>query len=408
MTTVYSPFRLKIMTATVFAACALVSTPSWADAGCGKDGFADTPVAEQEFGKRVIEVMYLHFLVPPENWGTDLSSRRSGGYFENQLGPSKVCKRVIDRIRSTGTNDVSYRKVIAAPAWAARNTVTQECNLRRNEINKLPPDKQAQFDDLNTQRTDLNRQVREARRANQHALADEKYKESEKLGSPMQSIKNEHDKLTQPQLSNLYKECKTKEDAIFDNVSYSVRLVVNASAGFKPFQDEFIVHDIGDRNLRTGPSDKTRRFTLAARSNSPKRTLDAQEMALIKSWVDWPRLQNLLDQGGNLPGDSERAQLKATQDTALKSQADWSTAQNKQNDQTEREARNKRQADEATTRRVAQPNTAPSPSQATGNANTPAPAPAPVAQPAPPAPAAPNIPQIPGNVGNVLRGVFGR
>jgi hypothetical protein len=397
--------RRKSVATAAFVFCAALAGQAFAEKSCGTQGKIDAPDSEVEFSKKLGEALFVHFVVPPEKWKTSFGYRQLGGYVANdRIGSKSLCKRDINNIRSSGTGEVTYITQPTADALIGKSTLGQECREKVRSIEKLPPEKVAEQDEL--------RQQRRAIAGNRGGLAftAEERRQMSEIDGKIRAIQSQHEESVRPQTSALRKECDVKNDAIFKEQRFDLRLVVNSPSKISLFQGDHVIDDFGDRNLRTGPSDKLRRISVLLKMQN-NTAPNAQDIALAKSMLDIQGLKALIDKGGNLPSDAEIQSLKDIQNAAIKVQDDWIKQQERQLAQTERDARQQRQNDEAAARRAAPaPSRAPAPAPAqTANSPAPAPAPSTAQSPAPvPAPAVPNVPQLPSNVGNVLRGVFGR
>jgi hypothetical protein len=417
--------RLKPLAALLLLSAALMGE-ALAAPSCGRTGFWEGEGLQREvaFSNRLVSVFSGYFTFPTQDWLVTKPARRST-YDAWSIGEA-VCKGRENVLRG-GIVAAEYIFTPPAQNRIEADIIREECRDKERELEKLPPEKQAQVDEKKRQTREL--------LGNKGALAGftaEEQKARQDTIAFENRTKSEHRDAMRPQLDALFKDCRVRTEPLTQDTRYSVQIQVNPGGSPKNSGNDFhLVTDLGDKSIRSGPNDKVRRILVYITPTSQGAKFNAArseaDLNFLKTQINIAGLQALIDGGGGLPSDADLASVKAAQQAGSAEFAKWEREQSRQVSQADRERNTQRQAQERDARRAAQglppapapaaapvarPAPTPRPAVASPAGNPPAQdtaaAPAATPAPAPASPPVPNIPQLPGNVGNILRGVFGR
>ncbi len=285
------------------AVCLLLMLPARADYLCSTKERPLTDKQKETFAQALLS-MRAALSAPPEGW--------TMGELNISNPPKSLCNDFKNSAIGFG---VTVRYTIDAVLEDRRKhrEVMTEQSRERRALEKLPENKQAEYDRLNDSANVLRREAREARQASRGTpnleLAAAKDKEREAISQKMGKIKDDYRESISTQQTAIYNKYRPM-DALAINYQYEVTLRVNdgAPGGLERAEQTFV-----GSNVKTNQAtDRVVKIAIRIeRSNSGGVNTPVQlaHVDIVKGLIDRATLEAMTK--GNMTATDEANQLIA-------------------------------------------------------------------------------------------------
>jgi hypothetical protein len=402
MNTKHSHSLFQFLVAAIFL---LVTLPARADYLCSTKERPLTEAQLETFARALL-AMRAALSAPPEGWTMNEPSISTppkslcGDFKNSAIGFGVTVRYTVDAVLEDKRKHRDFM-----------NEQTRE----RRALEKLPADKQAEYDRLNDAANVLRSEAREARRTSRgtpnHELAAAKDKEREAISLQMGKIKSAYTESISGQQTALYNKYRPME-ALARNYHYEVTLRANdgVPGGVERAEQTFV-----GNNVKTNQTtDRVVKIAIRIeRSNSGgvDAPVQAAHLAIVKGLIDRAKLDAVI-KGSTLAADeanafiAKQAELAAIRRKESNTRNGQFSDESNKLDRLEREANNAKQAAAQPAKGEAAP-AAPASPNAASNAAPAVPAPATPAPAAKQANPTDTLNQAK-DAANKLKGLFGR